>query len=68
MESLPTDIPSTVLWEAWVQHLFATVPTGTHHGDSGKQGTVAWQVDTQTVGGLEVMTVLEIGILLRVDE
>ena len=68
MESFPADIPCAVLRKAGVQYFFTTIPAGTHHSDSGEQRPIAWQVKTQTVGCLEVVAVLEVGVLLRVDK
>lgn len=68
LEALPADVPGTVVGEAWVEGLGAAVPTGTHHGDGGEQGAVAGQIDAQAIGRLEVMSVDEVGILLRIDE
>ena len=43
--------------EAWVEGLGAAVPTGTHHGDGGEQGTIAWEIDAQAIWGLEIMAI-----------
>lgn len=57
VETLPADVPGAVVGEAWVEGLGAAVPTGTHHGDGGEQGTIAWEIDAQAVGGLEIMAI-----------
>ena len=54
--------------EAGVVGQGAAVPSGAHHSYGREQGSVAWQVEAQTVWGLEVMAVLQVGVLLRVDE
>ena len=57
LEALPADVPGAVVGEAWVEGLGAAVPTGTHHGDGGEQGSVAGEIDAQAIGRLEVMAV-----------
>ena len=68
MQVLPADIPSAVLGEAWIVGDGAAIPSGAHHGDGGKQGTVARKVETETVGGLEVVTRKKIRVFGLVDE
>lgn len=68
LETLPANIPPAIVGKAGVEGLGTAIPASTHHGDGGEQGAVAWQIDAQTIGGLEIMAVDEIGILLRIDE
>ena len=41
LESFPTDIPVTVVWESRIG-FGASVPSGTHEGNGGEQTSVAW--------------------------
>ena len=56
MQSFPSYVPCAIMWKAWVVEVGASVPASTHHGDGGEEGTIAGEVGTQAVCGLEVMT------------
>lgn len=50
LKTFPAHVPSSVFRETGVEHIAATVPTGTHHGYSVQQTAVARQIEAQTLG------------------
>ncbi len=68
LQAFPADVPFAILGEAGVVGNGAAIPAGTHHGDGDEETAIAWKIEAQAIGGLEVMAVLQIGVLLLLAE
>ena len=62
VQIFPPHIPGAILWKARVVGCGASVPSGTHHGNGGEEGSVAGQVEAQAVGGLEIVAGNKVGV------